>query len=206
VIHERTAPVSEGMKQTHGGGQNGGGNTRLRIAVALLATVSAVALAACGDDDSGDDGAGATAASGGSETVSVESIGDAGDVLVDETGAALYRSDQESSGKVACTGGCTEFWAPVTVAGGGAPTGSAEIEEDLGTVKRPDGNTQVTFDGKPLYSFTDEGPGEVTGDGFTDAFDGTTFTWHVMTASGSGSEDGGDTSSPDPGDGGSPSY
>ena len=194
------------MKQNHGGGQNGRGNTRLRITLALLAAVSVAALAACGDDDSGDDGGGATAASGSDETVSVESIGDAGDVLVDESGAALYRSDLESSGKVVCTGGCTEFWEPVTVAGGENPTGASDIEDELDTVKRPDGDTQVTFDGKPLYSFTDEGPGEVTGDGFTDAFDGTTFTWHVMTANGSGGDDGDDTSSPDSGEGGSPSY
>ena len=56
----------------------------------------------------------------------------------------------------------------------------------LGVITRPDGGKQVTFDGKPVYSFTQEGPGEVTGDGFMDAFDGQQFTWNVVTVGGSG--------------------
>lgn len=188
------------MKQTQRGGKNRGGRNWLRIAVALIAAMSAVALAACGDDSS--DGGSATAATGGGETVSVESIGDVGDVLVDSSGAALYRSDLESNGRIVCERNCTTDWKPVTVANGESPTGSADIEDDLGTVMRPDGDTQVTFDGKPLYSFTDEGPGEVTGDGFVDAFDGTEFTWHVMTPTGASSGGDSDTSSSSPGGGG----
>jgi predicted lipoprotein with Yx(FWY)xxD motif len=174
------------------------GTAWLRIAVALIAVMSAVAFAACGDDDSssGDE---ATAATG-DETVSVESVGDAGDVLVDASGATLYTPDQESSGKIECkTADCTSIWMPVTVAGGDDPTGSTEIEGDLGTVKRPDGDTQVSFDGMPLYSFTEEGPGEVTGDGFEDTFDGTDFTWHVVTPTGASSSDDTSSSDSDPG-------
>jgi predicted lipoprotein with Yx(FWY)xxD motif len=186
------------MRQTQRGGKNRGGRNWLRIAIAALAVMSAVALAACGDDSS-DSGDATAPTDGGAETVSVESIGGAGDVLVDSSGAALYRSDLESNGKVVCTGECIADWKPVTVAGGESPTGSSDIEGDLGTVMRPDGDTQVTFDGKPLYSFTDEGPGEVTGDGFVDAFDGTEFTWHVMTPSGASAGGGGSSASQDTG-------
>ena len=43
----------------------------------------------------------------------------------------------------------------------------------------------MTFDGRRLYRFADDpGPGEVTGDGFADTFDGTLFTWHVASPSG----------------------
>ncbi len=45
---------------------------------------------------------------------------------------------------------------------------------------------QVTYSGRPLYSFTQEGPGEVTGDGFQDAFGGQQFTWHVVSVGGGG--------------------
>ena len=174
------------------------------MAIALVAVGSAVALAACGSDSGG----GATAAaagSGGGETVSVDSLGSAGDVLVDSSGAALYTPDQEANGMIECTSSeCTAIWKPVT-AGGGNPTGASEIEGELGTAKRPDGDMQVTFDGKPLYSFTQEGPGEVTGDGFKDTFDGTNFTWHVVTptgvSSGGGSGSGSSSSSSGSGSG-----
>ena len=189
------------IKQTNRGRQNGGGHAFTRIAIALVAVGSAVALAACGNN-SGDSGAataamGGSAGSGGSDTVSVDSLGNAGDVLVDSSGAALYTPAQEANGMIQCTSGeCTAIWKPVT-ASGGKPTGPSDIQGELGTVKRPDGDTQMTFDGKPLYSFTQEGPGEVTGDGFKDSFDGTNFTWHVVTPTGvsSGGSGGGSSSS-----------
>ena len=173
----------------------------MRGAIALIAVGSAFALAACGDDSS--DSGGATAAMGsGSETVSVDSLGDAGDVLVDADGAALYTPDQEANGKILCASSeCTAIWKPVTVSGGN-PTGSSDIEGELGTLKRPDGDTQVTFDGKPLYSFTQEGPGEATGDGFEDDFDGTHFVWHVVTPTGVSSSSGGSSGESDGGGGG----
>jgi predicted lipoprotein with Yx(FWY)xxD motif len=184
------------MKQTNRERQNGGRHTWIRVAIALLAVGSAVALAACGND-SGESGA-ATAAmggSGGSETVSVDSLGNVGDVLVDSSGAALYTPDQEANGMVECASSeCTAIWKPVT-ASGGNPRGPSDLQGELGTVKRPDGDTQVTFDGKPLYSFTQEGPGEVTGDGFKDTFDDANFTWHVVTPTGASSGGSGGASS-----------
>ena len=48
------------------------------------------------------------------------------------------------------------------------------LAHDLGTIKRPDGSTQVVLDGRPLYTFSfDHGAGQVGGDGQTDSFDGT---------------------------------
>jgi predicted lipoprotein with Yx(FWY)xxD motif len=167
----------------------------MRVAIAAIAVGAAFALAACGDDSSDDGGATAAAMGSGAETVSVDSVADAGDVLVDADGAALYTPDQEASGKIECASAdCTEIWMPVTVSGE-SPTGSSDIQDTLGTLKRPDGDTQVTFDGKPLYTFTEEGPGEVTGEGFEDTFDGTHFVWHVVTPTGAASGGGGGDSS-----------
>jgi predicted lipoprotein with Yx(FWY)xxD motif len=153
----------------------------------LAAIVASVALAACGGGGSGNDSAMA-APGAGAGTVAVKSLGDAGRVLVDSGSRALYASDQEASGSVLCTDACESFWKPLTV-NRGQPTGS--VPGKLGVVKRPDGGRQVTYDGRPLYSFTQEGPGEVTGDGFNDAFGGRQFTWHVVSVGKGGSSSAG---------------
>ncbi|HEX6986800.1 MAG TPA: hypothetical protein VF170_15590, partial [Planctomycetaceae bacterium] len=120
----------------------------------------------------------------GTSTVSTQQIDGQGSVLVDASGHTLYASDQETAaGKVLCTSGCTSFWSPLTVMGG-APTGSS-VQGDLGVVTRPDGTKQVTLDGKLLYTFSEDGPGEVNGEGFQDAFGGQTLTWHVVHPDGS---------------------
>jgi predicted lipoprotein with Yx(FWY)xxD motif len=158
----------------------------------------AATLAACGGSDNS--GNSATAASNGESTVSVADIGGAGAVLVDSSGQALYASDQENAaGMVLCTGACTSFWKPLTVSGG-PPRGGSGVDE-LAVVKRPDGSHQVTYDGKLLYTFTQEGPGEVTGDGVKDAFGGEQFTWHVISAGNAAGPEGG-SSETDNGSGG----
>jgi predicted lipoprotein with Yx(FWY)xxD motif len=141
--------------------------------------VAAVLIGACGDDDA--DESGGTA--GATETVSVDSVDGVGDVLVDADGAALYRSDQEETGEVMCVDGCASIWLPLTAPSGAAePTAAAEVPGRLGTVRRPDGSRQVTYDGAPVYTFADDGgPGEVTGDGFSDSFRGREFTWRVLS-------------------------
>jgi hypothetical protein len=65
----------------------------------------------------------------------------------------------------------------------GNPTGSPDVGK-LGVIKRPDGTSQVTDNGKPLYTFSEDSPGNATGNGFTDEFDGRHFTWSVIRAGG----------------------
>lgn len=55
----------------------------------------------------------------------------------------------------------------------------------LGVLTRPDGKTQVTFNGVPVYRFVEDQSGQIGGDGLDDAFDGQMFTWHAVTAAGS---------------------
>jgi predicted lipoprotein with Yx(FWY)xxD motif len=152
-----------------------------RLIVALAAIVAVLALAACGGDgyDTGDSPPAAPSADD-TATVSVEELGDSGRVLVDSAGKALYTADEEADGNVVCTGACTSFWMPLTIDGGAAPSGNS-LPSELGVVERGDGTRQVTFDEKRLYTFVEDEPGEVTGDGFSDAFDGQQFTWHVVS-------------------------
>ncbi len=178
---------------------------KLLIPGVAMALAAALAVAGCGGGGGGDGSATAAVPSTGGMTVSVADIGNAGQVLVDSSGQALYASDQETaSGKVMCTGACNSFWKPLTVSGG-APKGSSDAGK-LGVVKRPDGTKQVTANGKLLYTFTQEGPGEVTGDGFQDAFNGQQFTWHVVSVGNGGSTSSGSSSNGGSSSSGSFSY
>jgi hypothetical protein len=43
---------------------------------------------------------------------------------------------------------------------------------------------QVTINGRPLYTFAEDSPGQVTGNGFKAQFGGHHFTWNVVRAIG----------------------
>ena len=151
------------------------------VVCAALA-LAAILIAACGSDDDGSNGSQASGAATGSDTVAVANLDDAGDVLVDADGAALYTADQEADGKVRCTDSCLSIWLPLTVSGKATPTASDDVPGTLATVKRPGGEAQVTYEGAPLYRFAeDPEPGQVTGDGVSDSFGGETFSWNVVS-------------------------
>ncbi|HEY2878484.1 hypothetical protein [Nocardioides sp.] len=159
--------------------------THLKRATLPALTIGVLALAGCGSNgDSQSSGAGDTGR--GSGTVVTVSDASGRSVLVDSDGRALYVSDQEKSGKVLCTSGaCGAIWTPLTVPDQNSLTVPPPLAPKLGTVARPDGTTQVTMAGRPLYTFSfDHSAGQVNGDGTKDSFDGTDFTWHVATPSG----------------------
>jgi predicted lipoprotein with Yx(FWY)xxD motif len=147
---------------------------RRGLLAGCVGLAAAAVLAACG-------GGGGTSSSGGSAAhqVSTRNQPGIGTVLVDPSGKTLYFADQEASGTIRCTGACVGFWFPVK-AGTTAPTADVQLPGKLGTVKRPDGTTQVSYDGKPLYQFKlDTAAGEAKGDSFSDDFGGMHFTWHA---------------------------
>ena len=153
------------------------------LPAACGAALAALALgvAACGGNDEQAADAAATNA-----TVSVDQVDGVGAVLVDNAGAALYTPDQESDGTIHCKADCLSVWIPLKASG--TPTGSKDVTGKLSTIDRPDGGKQVTYDGRPLYTFAeDTEPGKLTGDGVKDAFGGTSFTWHAVTTKGTSS-------------------
>ena len=149
---------------------------RLFLAAALAATLL---IAACGSSAS------TSSAPASDNAVDVRHIDGVGDVLVDANGDALYTPDQEADGKIRCVGQCMSFWVPL--APGARPT-AADGAGKLALVTRPDNTKQVTVNGKPAYSFSQDMPGKVTGNGFKDAFGGQKFTWHVLLAGGGKSD------------------
>jgi predicted lipoprotein with Yx(FWY)xxD motif len=149
-----------------------------RHSAIVLIAVAALLLVGCGEDDGED----ATAAS--PSVVAIENV-DGTDVLTDAQGRTLYTAAVEKGGKILCVGGCTAFWAPVIASADDAERAASQLDADLSVLKRPEGSRQLTFDGLPLYTFTEEAAGELTGDGFTDDFEGTRFEWEAARADGS---------------------
>jgi predicted lipoprotein with Yx(FWY)xxD motif len=94
-------------------------------------------------------------------------------VLTNTKGLTLYTLVGETHGKFICTGSCLKAWPPLLVAAGTTPKGPVK----LGTIKRPEGKTQVTFKGMPVYTFSgDSKKGEANGEGLKDV-----GVWHAVT-------------------------
>jgi predicted lipoprotein with Yx(FWY)xxD motif len=166
----------------------------ITVPVALLATLLLAACGGAGGGDSSDSATTTTPRS--STTIATKQVDGIGRVLVAASGKALYSSDVEADGKVRCTGGCTSFWEPLTIGSSAPPTAPASAGM-LGLIRRPDGAKQVALDGKPLYTFAEDPPDEVTGNGFSDDFNGRHFTWTaVLAGGGSAGASGGASTAP----------
>jgi predicted lipoprotein with Yx(FWY)xxD motif len=75
-----------------------------------------------------------------------------GYVLAEANGQVLYTYDKDTKGGTpTCTGSCAAIWPPLT----GNPVASAADTGlgTLGTVSDGSGAKQVTYNGKPLYTF-----------------------------------------------------
>jgi predicted lipoprotein with Yx(FWY)xxD motif len=143
---------------------------RLLIAAILFGGLSLI-LGGCGDDDSAATktapaATGSVQVAAGAAIKATESA-KLGAILTDATGFTLYTfdTDQEGTGKSACTGGCAGTWPP-------AITTAAKLEKvaglsgELGTITRDDGSKQITYAGHPLYRFSgDQKAGDTNGDG-----------------------------------------
>jgi predicted lipoprotein with Yx(FWY)xxD motif len=152
--------------------------------IPLLLVIAAVAVAGCGGDD---DGGGASDMSGDSaakkdtaaakeDDAATEKDGDAatesrgttitlqdsnfGPMLFDSNKQAIYVFERDSRNKTVCYGDCAEAWPPVFSKG--RPQAEKGVRASLlGTIRRRDGRTQVTYAGKPLYFYAHEDPGVV---------------------------------------------
>jgi predicted lipoprotein with Yx(FWY)xxD motif len=122
----------------------------------------------------------ATAPAANSSTVGLRSVGKLGKVVVNAKGHTLYLFEKDKHGKSACSGACAVVWAPVVVTG--KPTAGAGLKKSLlGTTKRSDGKTQVTYHGHPLYTYDDDKKvGTAKGQGSKEFG----ASWYVVNASG----------------------
>ena len=151
---------------------------RLRRPLMALVALAAVGVlaAGCGSNGSGSSSgsygsSGTTPASGGASGVATVSATSTslGMVLVDGSGRTLYLFEKDQPDRSACAGACAAAW-PVDQSSGTPKAGSGVTASMLGTIKRSDNTTQVTYNKHPLYYFSgDSGAGQHNGQG-VDAF------------------------------------
>lgn len=121
-------------------------------------------------------------AGGGSPASGTVAVSDSslGKILVDGQGLSLYLLTADSSDQSACTDACATAWPPL-MATGQVSAGSGADGSLLGTLVRPDGSKQVTYNGHPLYTFKgDHAAGDVAGQGIN-SFGG---TWYLLSPAG----------------------
>jgi predicted lipoprotein with Yx(FWY)xxD motif len=98
-------------------------------------------------------------------------------VLTGPNGMTLYTHAGDTATSSSCTGSCATTWPPLETKG--QPAAGAGVTGQLGTLTRPDGGTQVTYRGLPLYYWQgDAKAGDATGNGVEG--------FSIATVSGSG--------------------
>ena len=154
------------------------------VAVALVALAVAVAVAGGGGGGGGAYGGSSSSSTapssgGGGSSVKLASTG-LGKVLVDAQGRTLYLFEADKGPKSACDGACASVWPPLKATG--KPTaGPGVTASKLGTIKRADGATEVTYNGHPLYTYVgDSAPGQTSGQGLDDYG----AEWYALSAGG----------------------
>jgi predicted lipoprotein with Yx(FWY)xxD motif len=167
----------------------------MRLPTRTITFIAAIVLlAACAPSGGG---AGATDDAAESVGISVAET-DAGPSLVGPDGMTLYVFTQDTDGTSTCTGDCAAAWPPLTVEAGAEVDSGDGVTGELAIIEREDGDSQVTYDGMPLYYYSgDSEPGDATGDGVNDV-------WFVASPEGqegggaAPTDDGGAAPSPTP--------
>jgi predicted lipoprotein with Yx(FWY)xxD motif len=130
------------------------------LVVGVVGAVSVAALVLFGIALASAGGAPASAASTGAgvtlKTTTIRGI----TVLTNARGLTLYWFAPDSPTASRCTGSCAAYWPPVA----GTPKAGPGITGKLGTIRRPGGAAQATYDGHPLYTYAgDSAPGQARG-------------------------------------------
>ena len=144
-----------------------------QAAVRVIAAVSVIALVLLVVDFATAPGIGQSGGTAG-QTLRTAKIGGA-NVLTNAKGLTLYWFVPDTASASHCTGSCATYWPPVS----GKPAAGSGVTGTIGTIIRPDGTTQATYDGRPLYTYVgDSGPGQANGNNL----DLNGGLWHEVSA------------------------
>jgi predicted lipoprotein with Yx(FWY)xxD motif len=128
------------------------------LAFGAVGAVSVAALAVLGVAEARAGGAPAVAG-GVAVTLKTATVGGV-TVLTNGTGRTLYWFAPDTPATSRCEGSCALYWPPVT----GDPRAGPGVTGKLGTIKRPNGGLEATYNGHPLYTYVgDTAPGQAKG-------------------------------------------
>jgi len=133
-----------------------------RVLIPALVT-GAVALAITGATAGASGTSGHSAAKG--EKIVLTKTGNLGKILRDSEGHVVYLFEKDESGESYCSGACAAVWPPLETST--APQAGVGVQDTaLGTIKRSDGDMQVTYHGHPLYYYAADAstPGKTEGE------------------------------------------
>jgi len=151
AAHKATAPTRPRPRML------AGVRAAVSLVVGVVGAVSVAALVLFGIAVA--DAGGEPAAAAGGVTLKTAEIGGV-TVLTNANGRTLYLFAPDTPETSACTGACAGYWPPVT----GSPEAGPGVTGKLGTIKRPGGATQATYDGHPLYTYIgDSAAGQARG-------------------------------------------
>ncbi len=103
-----------------------------------------------------------------------------GTILVDAQGRTVYEFASDSKNTTTCTGQCLTYW-PVVTAPAKVSGTNPGVTGTVGSFARPDGGSQLTINGLPLYTYAaDTAPGMTGGQGST----GSGAKWWVVAPDG----------------------
>jgi predicted lipoprotein with Yx(FWY)xxD motif len=155
AVRQATSPASPGTRM------RAGVRAAASMVIAVVGAVSVLALVLFGVARARADGAdGAPAAVAGAgvtlKTATIRGV----TVLTNAHGLTLYWFAPDTPTTSACAGSCAVYWPPVT----GSPRAGPGVTGTLGSITRPGGAVQATYDGHPLYTYIgDGGPRQARG-------------------------------------------
>ena len=168
-------PARQARRRTRPGTRIMAGVQRaVSMMIGAVGAVSVLALVLFGVAVAG--AGGSHAAASATVTLKAAKVGGV-TVLTNSHGLTLYLFVPDTPAASKCTGLCTSYWPPVT----GSPKAGPGVTGRLGTITRPDGTVQATYDGHPLYTYIgDSSPGQEQGNNL----DLNGGLWYVVPVSG----------------------
>ena len=151
----------------------------VNVAAATDTAAAAVVTPAATDTTAAGPSAIDSSAASGTVTIGLTDDATLGTYLTGQGGMTLYVFKSDKADASTCSGTCATNWPPLTSTAGASIIPPSAATAAFGTINRPDGTIQVTYNHMPLYYYAgDSAAGDTNGQGKLNL-------WYVAPASGS---------------------
>ena len=152
----------------------------MRRAILSICAPAAVALAVAGCGGGSGGGTATAKPTAAARAAIATAPSGLGRILVNAQHRTLYLFEKDRGAMSACSGACASVWPPATTTGKPV-AGPGAVTAKLGTIRRSDGTTQITYGGHPLYGYVgDAKAGDLNGQGLNQFG----AEWYVLSPAG----------------------